>query len=274
MNLSTTLNKCKQGEGGNALLFYLRLLPVIILLVSLISCGIPSPIYLAPPERIAATTDPSFYHADRNNPDIFSGYEIFYLYYDSDSGTIPSTDDEWETYFNNQLSSSTIANPNSSLMAYAYTLTNPPGHGIRRAYASETVGPDYIPVMIPVNPDDVDLAGDTAARFQLIYNGSDDLLLKEFSSTPETIIASILSSRPLNPTDYNLSSVILKRRVFKTSVAESKSLLSFYDHEPYADDLPDDTVSYSIAFFAVTTGSSFSTGQVISSVTYIGSLDI
>jgi hypothetical protein len=278
MNLSTTLNKLKQGEGGNALLFFIKLVPLIFILASVFSCGIPSPVYLAPPERIS-TSNPSFYHADRNNPDIFRGYEIFYLFYNSDTAPFDTfaSDDEWETYFNGQISTSTIANPNSSLMTYLYSY-NEPDHKIRRAYASDSPAdePEYIPVMVPVYPDSVGLSGGTEARFQLIFDiGSSELFLEVFSSSPQTKISNYEA-----PYVYDKSSVILKRRVFNELGDTFKTLLSFdifSASEPNADPVPDDLPSTydAIAFFAVTTGFSFSTGQaIISSVTYIGSLNL
>ncbi len=266
MNLSTTLNRKKQGEGGSALLFFYRLIPLISILTLILSCGIPSPVFLAPPETISFT-NPSFYHADRNNPDIFRGYEIFYLIYDSDTISY-TTDDEWESFFNSTINSSIITNPNSTLMQYSYTSLNIPSHKIRRAYASsDPDGPDYIPVMIPVDPTTVSLSGGTTAQFRLYYNDS-DLFLEENSSTPQTIIASLEF-----PTIYNTASVILKRRVFEAEDSVIKSLLSF--DSPLASSTDDLPASYdSIAFFALTTGFSMSSGQVISTVTYIGSLPV
>jgi hypothetical protein len=126
--------------------------------------------------------------------------------------------------------------------------------------------------MVPVYPDSVGLSGGTEARFQLIIKDS-DLYLEEVSNTPFLLIASIFDAPP-ELSDYNLPSVILKRRVFENSEETSKSLLSFdTPTDLEADDLP--STYDAIAFFAVTTGFSFSTGQaIISSVTYIGSLNL
>lgn len=267
MSLSTTLNK-RKGEGSGALLFLFTLYLGLIF----ISCGIPSPVYLAPPDSISDTaampaTQLSFSHADRNDPAIFQGYELFYHFFDeSDPPADYSDPAAWTAFAEDYLTLSQLTNSSSAVMSFAAMA--PPV--FRRFYTgdegSSLLG-SFV-VMIPVDPGEVDLSGTGSDISIDIKQDSDELVLEAsvpvFSAPSETT----------SPVTYPLASLTL-RRVVRNTESGVPTAAPFYEPGTAPDDQPDgvDRTQLDVALFAVTTGfDSFGT-RIVSRVEYLGILD-
>lgn len=114
------------GRGG----------PILILLAALLAallataCGIPQYVFLAPPVLSSVTALPptaSFTHDELNDIDSFSGYELYYKFYDPAEGNV-------EEAFAADRSAIEEARPGS-------VVTTLGTRGYRRVYAADSSGP-------------------------------------------------------------------------------------------------------------------------------------
>lgn len=267
----------KTGRAGgiSRILCYPQLLFASLISILFFSCGIPTPIYLAPPDNINVTEN-SFSHAHRNDSDIFEGYEVFYHLFDRLSPPEGISDienpNQWLDLAESRLTAALRTNPGLNLMNYQYTSSNTPDHGFRRAFHGNYDTPLPVSVMVPFSPATVSLAGgESSYRFSLSHsvNASDLLLSCTDGSNPIALIA------PEGGTNtYNTSAIQLYRRVITDTDFE---ILSFFDtSNSNADDLPENFETLSAAFFVSTSG--FDPDNpgaiVVSSLVYIGNIVI
>jgi hypothetical protein len=278
--LTISKKKHKAGEGDSTRFYpvsryfsrWSLLVLISVLLFMLAGCGIPTFLTLDPPERITST-EVGFSHADANDPNIFLGYEIFYLFYDETSPPVePSDPDAWEKWAETWLTPAALSNPNSTVMSFENSSVNSDPR-FRRAYA----GPDpnrllsVSVTMFPVNPSEVDLLGSNSIQFNLDRQTGEQADTLLFTSSRTGVLAFPDDSEALSYTETALP----VQRVIQRDGVTDIVIVDFFDIEIDSDDdliTDPNLLSLSVAFFAVTTGYDFGT-RIVSDVVYIGSYD-
>ena len=99
----------------------------VFILLSLMTCGIPSYPYLFPPEAIGGGRT-GFVHDSDNDPNVFVGYEIFYRFYSTAPGSVGGggqAEQDMQLYFSSSFQISSVVYGDAS-SSYVY--------GFRRAY--------------------------------------------------------------------------------------------------------------------------------------------
>lgn len=235
----------------------------LLLLVCLfLACGIPSPVYLASPRNIEGQL--GFYHAGKNDPDVFRGYEIFYAFYSEDPDKSAG---QWEELASEKLSEGIRRLPGSNpLMSFSYGASDIPSHPFRRSYTRATYTGNYS-IMIPVDQSTVNFGGGDGISFKIKYDESTGLEL----SSDTTCLAD-----PSDPTTYNTSSLFLHRYIIDTDSSDNgHEIAGFNTIVSSQDDIPEEGAGF-VVFFAATVGiDKENPGSiVVSELSYIGEINL
>jgi hypothetical protein len=239
------------------------LLSLVFLIFIFSTCGIATPVFLAPPVKLANL---SFYHAYNNNPNNALGYDFIYRIYDEDIIDATTVTNDAIAYLTESRLLGLLSNNRSLFEDSYYRRAFPVDNDISTAFND----PAIPPVML-VDDDFFD-ENDSARQFELYFDlnlgGPEDYIeLTTVNYDP--------NDPPDDPDPYADYSKWIRFKRNVTTDSTTFNTVSFWDLVTAQDDIPSITLNIgdtiNIAFFVVLYGLTDQFVSIFSDVVFIGS---